>query len=144
MVFYGVILCTYCIQWGLHFLLSESRAPDRNIYSHTAFIPHWAQPPVWDVVVHLLWETCRLAISFRFTGTHASGQQRSRKPWRPFTPMPAEKEEHINRSVGFSEHIVIFIRVTAVGCAGWCCRRTDTTTQQPVIQLRLRANNIVC
>lgn len=45
--------------------------------------------PEWDSAVRC--ESWRPAISFRSTGTHAWGQQRSTNPWRPFTPISAKK-----------------------------------------------------
>lgn len=40
-------------------------------------------------------EASRAASSFRSTGTHACGQQRSKKPWRPLTPIPAKEEDTV-------------------------------------------------
>lgn len=70
--------------------------------------------PKWDSAVRC--ETWRRAISFRSAGTHAWGQQRSRNPWRPLTPISAKIETQWQTRTEGKRAGREFTRVTRMTC----------------------------
>lgn len=90
-------------QWKCVCIKETQTTLDKTIgYIHSssdclsAYTLRQTQLVVLPVAVHPCWllAACSLAISLRFTVTQASGQQESRKDWRPFTPIFYREETY--------------------------------------------------